>query len=145
MLKIRRSHDRLIFNMGISIPGKDGLYIETGPRLVLCLLENDYGYRQVPSFLCRQCTDVISLHIVWHLVGSAFKGTDSTSEGPNWGARLVLWLDIIFYSSCTQITMYWLIEISAHGTEIYRYVETEKFSSWRKFCLAATKLSFLQR
>ena len=31
MLKIRRSHDRLIFTMGIPIPGKDGLYIETGP------------------------------------------------------------------------------------------------------------------
>ena len=31
MLKIRRSCDRLIFNMGIPIPGKDGLYIETGP------------------------------------------------------------------------------------------------------------------
>ena len=30
MLKIRRSHDRLIFNMGITIHGKDGLYIETG-------------------------------------------------------------------------------------------------------------------
>ena len=30
MLKIRRSHDSLIFNMGIPIPGKDGLYIETG-------------------------------------------------------------------------------------------------------------------
>ena len=26
--------DRLIFNMGIPIPGKDGLYIETGPRLL---------------------------------------------------------------------------------------------------------------
>ena len=32
MLKIRRSCDRLIFNMGIPIPGKDGLYNETGPR-----------------------------------------------------------------------------------------------------------------
>ena len=31
MLKIGRSRDRLIFNMGIPIPGKDGLYIETGP------------------------------------------------------------------------------------------------------------------
>ena len=31
MLKIRWSHDRLIFNMGIPIPGKDGLYIEMGP------------------------------------------------------------------------------------------------------------------
>ena len=32
MLKIRRSRNRLIFNMGIPIPGKNGLYIETGPR-----------------------------------------------------------------------------------------------------------------
>ena len=31
MLKIRRSRDCLIFNMGITIPGKDGLYIETVP------------------------------------------------------------------------------------------------------------------
>ena len=31
MLKIRRPNGRLIFNMGIPIPGKDGLYIETGP------------------------------------------------------------------------------------------------------------------
>ena len=31
MLKMRRSCDRLIFNMGIPIPGKYGLYIETGP------------------------------------------------------------------------------------------------------------------
>ena len=32
MLKIRRSRDRLIFNMGIPIPRKDSLYIETGSR-----------------------------------------------------------------------------------------------------------------
>ena len=31
ILNIRRSHDCLIFNMGIPISGKDGLYIETGP------------------------------------------------------------------------------------------------------------------
>ena len=31
MLKIRRSCDRLIFNMGNPIPGKHGLYVETGP------------------------------------------------------------------------------------------------------------------
>ena len=31
MLKIRRSQDLLIFNMGIPIPVKNGLYIETGP------------------------------------------------------------------------------------------------------------------
>ena len=34
MLKIRRSRDRLIFSMGIPIPGKDGLYIATGPWII---------------------------------------------------------------------------------------------------------------
>ena len=34
MLKIRRSRDRLILDMGIPIPRKDGLYIETVPRRV---------------------------------------------------------------------------------------------------------------
>ena len=33
MLKIRRPTGRLIFNMGISIPGKTVFYIETGPRM----------------------------------------------------------------------------------------------------------------
>ena len=32
ILKVRRSHDRLILNMIIPIPGKDGLHIETGAR-----------------------------------------------------------------------------------------------------------------
>ena len=32
MLKIRRSHLCLIFNMGMPIPGRDRLYIETGPE-----------------------------------------------------------------------------------------------------------------
>ena len=31
MLKIGQSRDRLIFNIGLPIPGKDGPYIETGP------------------------------------------------------------------------------------------------------------------
>ena len=31
-VKDKRSHDRLIFNMGIPIAGKDGFYIEVGPR-----------------------------------------------------------------------------------------------------------------
>ena len=37
MLKMRRSRDRLIFNMGIPEAGKDGLYTETGsgPRVSL--------------------------------------------------------------------------------------------------------------
>ena len=43
MLKIRRSRDRLIFNIGIPIPDKDGLYIEMGPW---CLQATDHCLRQ---------------------------------------------------------------------------------------------------
>ena len=35
MLKIRRPTGRLIFNMGIPIPGKTVFYIETGPRPIM--------------------------------------------------------------------------------------------------------------
>ena len=42
VLKIRRSCDRLIFNMGIPIPGKDGLYIETGPRFPIIHISDDH-------------------------------------------------------------------------------------------------------
>ena len=41
MLKIRRSRDRLIFNMGIPVPGKDGLYIETMPWIIRILCANE--------------------------------------------------------------------------------------------------------
>ena len=42
MLKIRRSRDRLIFNMGIPIPGKDGLHTETGTRKLRYLVWSPY-------------------------------------------------------------------------------------------------------
>ena len=48
MLKIRRSRDRLIFNMGIPIPGKDGLYIETGP----CASPWNYPVPTSATLLC---------------------------------------------------------------------------------------------
>ena len=39
MLKIRRPLGRLIFNMGIDIPGKTVFLIETAPRLLWCLMK----------------------------------------------------------------------------------------------------------
>ena len=43
VFKIRRSRDRLIFNMGIPIPGKDSLHIDTGPwwpyQLIFAVVE----------------------------------------------------------------------------------------------------------
>ena len=57
MSKVRRSRNRLIFNMGIPITGKDGLHIETGPWSFyfsdLCWAVNTssdwYGYFQWPN------------------------------------------------------------------------------------------------
>ena len=63
MLKIRRSRDRLIFNMGIPIPRKDELYIEMWPRLLLGLLSrypifmsshwNSLEYRIPINLICE--------------------------------------------------------------------------------------------
>ena len=60
MLKIRRSHDRLIFNMGIAIPGKDGLYIETGPRSVStcdveCARVECFNVPSLTSYTLSEC------------------------------------------------------------------------------------------
>ena len=45
MLKIRRPLGRLIFNMGIAIPGKNVFLIETAPSLVIegCKYEFEIG------------------------------------------------------------------------------------------------------
>ena len=59
MLKIRQSCDRLIFNMGIPIPRKDGLYIEAGPRWYIA--GGSQGSRSSsswiysPCFICTTC------------------------------------------------------------------------------------------
>ena len=41
LIKIRRPNGRLIFNMGIPIPGKDGLYIEAGRRIFFITISAD--------------------------------------------------------------------------------------------------------
>ena len=51
MLKIRRSRDRLIFNIGILIPGKHGLYIKTGPRVLTELRPEQKGCSFVDGIL----------------------------------------------------------------------------------------------
>ena len=48
------SCDRLIFNMGIPIPGKDGLYIETGPRILKAYWITTYIYSIVHYY--TDCT-----------------------------------------------------------------------------------------
>ena len=53
MLKIRRSRDRLIFNMRIPIPGKDHLFIEIGPRLA-------YGPIEIATYISTYRTYVVT-------------------------------------------------------------------------------------
>ena len=49
MLKIRRPLGRLIFNMGIAIPGKTVFLIETAPRI--------HALLKTESHLCRRHND----------------------------------------------------------------------------------------
>ena len=48
MLKIRRPLGRLIFNMGIAIPGKTVFLIETAPR-VFDMLEQNILLNELPD------------------------------------------------------------------------------------------------
>ena len=69
MLKIRWSHDRPIFDMGIPIPGKDGLYIETDPRSLLSHPINDLLLCSTNPSLKNQLTHHQSVHYrnwYWH-------------------------------------------------------------------------------
>ena len=56
MSKIRRSPDRLIFNMGIPIHGKDSLYFETVPRSLI---------RELLSVITSAERRMLCFHLCW--------------------------------------------------------------------------------
>ena len=79
MLKIRRPNGRLIFNMGIPIPGKDGLYIETGPRTLVLSFYTDvvftlFIWNSTHSTLPRHC-EMWFLYSVYDLRAVKFKSS----------------------------------------------------------------------
>ena len=55
MLKIRRPLGRLIFNMGIAIPGKTVFLIETAPgALIQCKQSGGWSNKKMPSYQYRK-------------------------------------------------------------------------------------------
>ena len=108
MLKIRRPIGRLIFNMGMAIPGKTVFLIETAPRA-----------RQSATFECNPCAFVlISLerkvkpHIVWwaNVITNKFianiAGTNVITDPPNhhiratWGMVITKTHVVCWHSMC---------------------------------------------
>ena len=76
-VNIRRSRNRLIFNMGMPIPGKDSLYIEKGPCCSLgrisstCLISVLRNYRRGKHIFtfptinsARQGVNTLPIHIL---------------------------------------------------------------------------------
>ena len=63
MLKIRRPTGRLIFNMGIPIPGKTVFYIETGPWWWAAMGENAQEIQEEVAMPCV-CEEVIMYSMV---------------------------------------------------------------------------------
>ena len=55
MLKIRRPLGRLIFNMGIAIPGKTVFLIETAPRVSVGMHSIDQGYMEALDANVAKC------------------------------------------------------------------------------------------
>ena len=67
MLKIRRSSDCLIFNIGIPIPGKDGLYIETPPGSCLVrhpMRVNSENYAHDTILFCSDYIPLNDVHML---------------------------------------------------------------------------------
>ena len=58
MLKIRQSGICLIFYMEIPIPGKDGLYIETGPRIPTWVMFHPPTWQQTECPFTNWHTDI---------------------------------------------------------------------------------------
>ena len=58
MLKIRRSLGRLIFNMGIAIPGKTVFLIETAPRIRNVVTQTTPGYHLHALLLFHQVFNI---------------------------------------------------------------------------------------
>ena len=68
MLKIRRSRDRLIFNMVIPLPGKDGLYIETGaspPQYPYMIYPLQYAHGFVVPRALWLCYHSKPIHVLY--------------------------------------------------------------------------------
>ena len=80
MFKIRRSCDGLIFNMGITIPGKDGLYIETGPSMHMI----PGCWRTLDVLACEAMHDFAGhfefIYVVWPAQTYALAGTSMTHD-----------------------------------------------------------------
>ena len=72
MLKISPSRDRLIFNMGMPMPGKVGLYIETGP----CILTPQVPL--VPHIWGSRAWLLLGVWIPWPMSGNQQTGADYT-------------------------------------------------------------------
>ena len=73
-LKITRSRHRLIFNMGIPIPGKDGLYIEAGLDAYIChwsltlLFHVILKYAEQRTETCQAVPSYIDMHCSYKAV-----------------------------------------------------------------------------
>ena len=74
MLKITRSRHRLTFNMGIPIPGKDGLYIEAGLDAYIChwsltlLFHVILKYAEQRTETCQAVPSYIDMHCSYKAV-----------------------------------------------------------------------------
>ena len=88
MLRIRRSHNCLIFDMGIPIPGKDGLYIETRPSRYLM-------YRKTSNISRTSVSNIIVDH-------SDVVGASPVSPAPTTSSFSTEHLDSI---NCTKTTV----------------------------------------
>ena len=102
MLKIRRPLGRLIFNMGIAIPGKTVFLIETAP----CIPRGLRVSLTDISWPSLECITWISDSIYveqWHVITHPCPNFSFSKAPFKWGRRAALWLMISISERCITI------------------------------------------
>ena len=115
MLKIRRPLGRLIFNMGIAIPGKTVFLIETAPRL----FSSSVSVTKLPKSQYRPFSEAIEdrgLFWIWarpmREAVTKYASSYWLSPYPEWSPRI--YLCSLSHKICTQFKCVRFVMVKSH-------------------------------
>ena len=129
MLKIRRPLGRLIFNMGIAIPGKTVFLIETAPRyqyisLLIAQSSNElkwYNLITIATYHIKEAFQMIS-HLNFIVCQSFDMNVDSfpcTNNVNTWKIYLNKYLCVSYHKLNPTNTLYWELYRNDFISEVY--------------------------
>ena len=94
----------LIFKMGIPIPGKDGLYIETGPRFAACTGDIRFPFIKTCNF------SIDKNWSVWQIYNTLLFG---------WNLRICFLLPVFWGAQAFSLKIYCGVSIEPYCVPLY--------------------------